>query len=56
MSWVEKNRKINNRGWGVGGETIIRDLRVSTPLTLFKDHIWILRMPTIKNISLLLQL
>ena len=30
MSWVEKNRKINNRGWGEGGGgTIIRDSRVS---------------------------
>ena len=27
MSWVEKNRKINNRGGG--GGTIIRDSRVS---------------------------
>ena len=25
MSWVEKNRKINNPGGGGGGETIIRD-------------------------------
>ena len=30
MSWVEKNRKINNRGRGGGGGTIVRDSRETT--------------------------